>query len=499
MNDAISQPRVTKPTNSPDEGPSRRFAMLLVALAIVVLVFSKFVAADAGMLEDETYYWLWSKNLAHSYYDHPPMVAYWVAAGTALFGDTNLGIRALAICSGVVTALATGRTAFNVSGSAKASVLAALWISVLPITALMSFLALPDAPVVMFWALAIWCLSELAKGRRGEWWLGVGLFCGLGLLSKYNTLFLGAGIVVWLIADARFRFWLSNGWPWAGGMLAALIFAPVIFWNFQHGWISFDFQFGRIGRRELQSPAATFAFWLGQALLLTPPVLVFIWGAVRRSSPGARSAGMDMLLLVTLPYLVFMVVYSVRDDVGITWLAPIYPALVAAAASTAGLWRRANAVVALLRGSTFPLAALVSLILFADLSAPRNVLPIANPVAEASRGWDGFANDLSRLARAHGAKWLATTNYNLVGQLTYYGVDGLPVVQIDERYRYSGFAGPTPETLTDPALYVVEAARVREWVLGRCLGLVNLGVYERRPGERHQYSIHYCKAFAPTS
>ena len=32
---------------------------------------------------DEAYYWLWSKHLACGYYDHPPMIAFVIRAGTS--------------------------------------------------------------------------------------------------------------------------------------------------------------------------------------------------------------------------------------------------------------------------------------------------------------------------------------------------------------------------------------------------------------------------------
>jgi 4-amino-4-deoxy-L-arabinose transferase-like glycosyltransferase len=54
------------------------------------------VAATMPLSPDEAYYWVWSRALAPGYLDHPPMVALWVRAGTAIAGDTALGIRLLA-------------------------------------------------------------------------------------------------------------------------------------------------------------------------------------------------------------------------------------------------------------------------------------------------------------------------------------------------------------------------------------------------------------------
>ena len=50
----------------------------------------------AGAIElrtDEAYYWTWSKESALSFLDHPPMIAWFIRFGTAIFGDTNLGVR----------------------------------------------------------------------------------------------------------------------------------------------------------------------------------------------------------------------------------------------------------------------------------------------------------------------------------------------------------------------------------------------------------------------
>ena len=74
-------------------GPLARAAWLVVAVTVVRLV----VAANLPLLEDEAYYWTWSTRLAAGYYDHPPAIAWIIAAGTAVFGKTALGVRSVGI------------------------------------------------------------------------------------------------------------------------------------------------------------------------------------------------------------------------------------------------------------------------------------------------------------------------------------------------------------------------------------------------------------------
>jgi 4-amino-4-deoxy-L-arabinose transferase-like glycosyltransferase len=65
----------------------------LVILLLALVTLRCWVARHVDFETDEAYYWLWSRRLAMSYYDHPPMVAYLIRLGTSLFGETIIGVR----------------------------------------------------------------------------------------------------------------------------------------------------------------------------------------------------------------------------------------------------------------------------------------------------------------------------------------------------------------------------------------------------------------------
>jgi hypothetical protein len=60
----------------------------------------------------------------------------------------------------------------------------------------------------MFWALTVLAIAEFVRSRNANWWLVAGLFAGLGLLSKYNVVFLGAGILLYLMTSRERLAWL---------------------------------------------------------------------------------------------------------------------------------------------------------------------------------------------------------------------------------------------------------------------------------------------------
>jgi len=54
---------------------------------------------------DEAYYWTWSKESVLAFLDHPPMIAWFIRFGTAIFGDTNFGVRFAGLLAMLVTQL----------------------------------------------------------------------------------------------------------------------------------------------------------------------------------------------------------------------------------------------------------------------------------------------------------------------------------------------------------------------------------------------------------
>ena len=72
-------------------------ARVSLAIVALLLVLRGVIAAVLPLSADEAYYWLWSLHPAFGYFDHPPMIAWLIRAGTFVFGDTPLGVRAAGV------------------------------------------------------------------------------------------------------------------------------------------------------------------------------------------------------------------------------------------------------------------------------------------------------------------------------------------------------------------------------------------------------------------
>src|SRR6478609_4089861 len=216
------------------------------ALVIVALVGLRLVAAAVTPLTfDEAYYWMWSKNLAGGYYDHPPMVALVIRAGTLLAGDTELGVRLVSILLALPMSFAIYRTAEILFGGARVAASAAILLNATLLAAVGTLIVTPDAPLLIAASLLVFALAKVLETGRGKWWLAVGAAAGAALLSKYTALFFGPAILIWLAGVPELRRWLLSPWLYLGGLVALALFAPVILWNADHHWVSFLKQFGR--------------------------------------------------------------------------------------------------------------------------------------------------------------------------------------------------------------------------------------------------------------
>ena len=225
------------------------------ALTILALVALRLVAAAFTPITfDEAYYWMWSKHLAGGYYDHPPMVAVVIRLGTMIAGDTELGVRLVVDPAGAADELGGvsgrrhpvrrqaggrdrgdpaerhadggGRHHDRHAGRAAAGGVESSCCSRSP---------------------RCWRPGAAHGGWRSA------LAAGAALLSKYTALFFGPAILIWLVAVPKLRRWLISPWLYLGGLVALVMFAPVILWNADHHWVSFIKQMGRAQDRGFQA------------------------------------------------------------------------------------------------------------------------------------------------------------------------------------------------------------------------------------------------------
>src|SRR6201995_2121670 len=292
-------------------------------LTIAALVVLRLVAAAWTPLTfDEAYYWTWSKALAGGYYDHPPMVALVIRAGTMIAGDTALGVRLVSILLAVPMSYAVYRSAAILFGGVRVAATAAILLNITLMAAVGTLIVTPDSPLLVAASFVLLALAKVLETGRGEWWLAVGAAVGFALLSKYSALFFAPAILICLLVVPKQRAWLLTPWPYLGGLLALAIFSPVLIWNAEHHWVSFLKQISGRARVEDFRPNYLLELVPAQIAFATPQV--FILGAMglhalARLRTGTLSARVlvNAMFWTTTAYFVW---HSLHARVEANWL-----------------------------------------------------------------------------------------------------------------------------------------------------------------------------------
>ena len=440
---------VASPTQS--RHYDRRDVALYAAIFLLAIVHA-LVAINTGLTDDEAYYRLWALAPALSYLDHPPMVAWMIAAGELMAGDTVLGVRLPAIIASAIGSLVLWRTATNLLGGTTGRY-AAWAILAMPLMSVGGVIMTPDVPSVLFWVLALWAISEMHISGNANWWLAVGLFAGLGLLSKYTNVFLGAGILLWLALTPTYRRAFSTWQLWGGGLFAVALTTPVLIWNAQHGGASFTKQFGRAVRGHGLS-LAYLGELLGGFAALASPILAIaaLIGVVQiiRSAAHRRNPSHALIVATTVPFVGYLIVHALHSRVQANWPAPVYPAFAMCAAivlSASAEWLRWLGMAAPAVGFAF------TALIYGHAISPLAALASAKDPTAQMHGWPNFANEMDGLRVEHGACGIVTSSYATTAQLAFQLKDRALVSQLDQPLRYIHLP-PAGRDLHCPALYV---------------------------------------------
>src|SRR5689334_3875168 len=131
------------------DGADARLARNTVLTVLALVALRLVAAAFTPITFDEAYYWMWSKHLAGGYYDHPPMVALIIRAGTAIAGDSEFGVRLVSILLALPMSWAMYRAAAMLFGSTRVAASATILLNVTLLAAVGTMIVTPDAPLLI--------------------------------------------------------------------------------------------------------------------------------------------------------------------------------------------------------------------------------------------------------------------------------------------------------------------------------------------------------------
>ncbi|MCE0521845.1 MAG: glycosyltransferase family 39 protein [Methylacidiphilales bacterium] len=394
---------------------------VLVAMLYVagLTLFRLFFCTHLQLIPDEAYYWEWSRHLDFCYRDKGPAVAWTIAAGTALMGDTVFGVRWL----GVLLAAGTGWQLFVLARRLfdDSVALAALLIaSVIPLLAIGSIIMTIDSLSVFFWVLGANLAWTAVQTNRKRDWALFGLAVGCGFLAKFTNVLQLCSIFLFLLwMPSKRRLILS-----AGPILMLAVFAlcttPILYWNMVHHWPN---------ARALSSrssldvgfhihPLQTLKFLEEQALAISPLIFVGMLAGViglwlhRRDEDRIKFLLCDFFSIYGC-----FTLFSLNASGNANWTAP---ALMSGTILMVVFWKEC---LARSRGWRIPVGfalalAVTETVILHDTSW-LHLDPRKDPLQRA-KGWDDLATHVEKWKQQYSSDFIIANHYSVASILAFY-------------------------------------------------------------------------------
>ncbi|MCF8224901.1 MAG: glycosyltransferase family 39 protein [Bacteroidales bacterium] len=212
------------------------------------------------IIDDEAYYWVFSKFLDWGYCGHPPMIALMVKAGYVLFNN-ELGVRLLSSLMGAGTVF---MILYMLKDSIRDLRLIILILFSIPFlhSHVAGFIAVPDVPMLFFSTLFFFFYKRYLSDDNLLHTLLLTLSIVLMLYSKYHALLIiGFTILSFPGLLQRRSFWLIV-------LFSILLYIPHILWEVRHDFMTFSYHL--VERNRAFRIHHILDYFGGQILILGP-------------------------------------------------------------------------------------------------------------------------------------------------------------------------------------------------------------------------------------
>lgn len=310
------------------EGFDKNFFFFLVAITAWRLLY--LIITPLDLVPDEAYYWHWGTHPALGYYSKPPLIAWVNTVTTHLVGSSTFSVRLPAVVFSTLGLIALYKLSSRIYDQ-NTGLLSVILASFTPAACILSFIMTIDAPLMFFWITSLYFLYRALEGDGNNWlwWIGLGISCGFGILSKQMMLIFPVLTFMFFILSKKSCGLAKKPHFFVMTLIAFLFLLPPLYWNWKHKWVTIS----HTTHHFLGNPS--FWYWLktsgdflgGQLFLMSPITFVlFVWISVTLFiSYKKNDDDLRFLLIFSLLPLIGFFLMSFRQRINANWPAVFYP------------------------------------------------------------------------------------------------------------------------------------------------------------------------------
>ncbi|OQP67336.1 hypothetical protein A3860_03000 [Niastella vici] len=250
-------------------------------------------AATTELLDDEAYYWVYSRFLDWGYFDHPPMVAALIRVGYAIFHN-ELGVRLFIVILNTATIYFVHQLTCKKDDRLFYAVALSLVVAQIG-----GMLAAPDIPLLFFVVLFFWLYNRFLQNTNYISALLLGICMALMLYSKYHGILV---IAFTLLSNPKL---FANRYTYVAALVCLVLFAPHLYWQYKHNFPSVQYHLFERNASHYQFRFTT-EYLIGQILFAGPVMGWFLlWGAFRYRPVSGLERALKYTLAGT--YIIFLI------------------------------------------------------------------------------------------------------------------------------------------------------------------------------------------------
>ena len=278
------------------------------AISLSFLLLNIVLGSQLNLTVDAAHYALYGQHLAWSYFDHPPLVGWLQGLVLNAVGTMDYCLRLwpwfLSLATVSILYFVVGR--IFIKPSPYLGLVCILFFYNAVILYFLGFDLLPQTPLLLFALLIAYTAYRITEESSWKNWLVLGLLMGLAGLADYTALMLVVGVFLYFLFFDRKLLFARK--PYFAACLSFLLISPVIYWNWQHDWVSFYYQFNHGFDGFQKWNWDSFIQSIGiQWVVYSPALIVFAGLGVWKGLSVWQDKGSRLLICLALPILLLFI------------------------------------------------------------------------------------------------------------------------------------------------------------------------------------------------
>jgi hypothetical protein len=206
---------------------------LLLWLFIIVKfgIHALIISPEYDLHRDEYLHLDQGQHLAWGYLSVPPFTS-WTSYIILLLGNSEFWVRFFPALYGVLTLVVVWKTIEALGGNIFALILGGMAIT-FSVLLRLNMLYQPNSLDILVWTLLYYSIFQFIRTNHNKWLYAAAVVFGLGILNKYNVVFLLAGLIPALVISGQWKIF-TNKHLYIAFLIAFVMILPNLIWQYQN-------------------------------------------------------------------------------------------------------------------------------------------------------------------------------------------------------------------------------------------------------------------------